>query len=155
MIVMDAALQGVSSIVTIHLHAPLQVLVVARPSAKRFPLHAFLDGRRYRVRTARSVSEARAELARSTPRLLVLGLALPDGDVFDILGHLSDTAVAPDVVVFGEGGEPARAFRLAEFGVRAYVETAEALEEAIRRTLSTPPNLAPLLRATVGHRPLY
>lgn len=133
-------------------------LVVEDNAALRLTLCSvlaqLLDGP---VRGADGLSSCTAVLHTFHPDLVVLDVELGDGDAFDALTLLSQLPVAPRVVVVSGVAGPDEAFRLAQLGVRRYVQkpiNLDSLEETIRSTLQEPPDLTPHLRVSVGIVPL-
>jgi len=49
-----------------------------------------LELRRYKVRTARTLAEARTQLGREEPDVILLDVMLPDGDGFDFCARIRD-----------------------------------------------------------------
>jgi DNA-binding NtrC family response regulator len=100
---------------------------------------------------------ALAFLAGQSPELLLLDLALPDGDAFDVLEILGDPHPMPRVVAMSGVASPEQSFRMAQLGVRVFLakpfDTAELLR-AVATALSNPPDLRPQVRSVVGQRSL-
>jgi two-component system response regulator RegA len=100
-----------------------------------------------------SVAEARDALASKRVELVLLDVALPDGDAFDVLHSVMAAKPAPAVIAISGGATSEQSFRLAEFGVRAYLSKpidSTDLHQAIDAVVSHPPRLDPLIRGCVG-----
>lgn len=111
----------------------------------------------FEVKEAGSVGAATVILEASAPDLLLLDVALPDGRALDLLAVVERVAPRPSVVAMSGAAGPDESFRLAERGVRAYLEKPIQLDEltrAVERALSEPPDLAPHLRSAVGRVPI-
>lgn len=105
-----------------------------------------------------TVADARAALRCSIPDLLILDVALTDGTAFDVLALLEDSSKTPALVGISGVAGPEAAFRLAQLGLRRYVQKPIDLprfEAVIREALEDAPNLKPHLRAAVGRIPLH
>lgn len=134
-----------------------RILIVEDNPALRRSLEEALLARAPTVVACGTVTEARELLARVRPDLLVLDVALPDGDAFDVLTAAQALEVAPVVVAMSGEAGPDQSFLLAQRGVRAYVRkpfALDALDRALDVALTTAPDLAPLVRAAVGHMPV-
>ncbi len=131
-----------------------RLLVVEDNEALRRALALALAGRASEVRTVATVAEAEPLIREWHPDAVVLDVALPDGDAFDVLRVVAETQPMPALVAMSGMAGPCDAFRLAQMGVRAFVPKPiepEALERALDLALATAPDLAPLVRAAVGH----
>jgi len=120
-------------------------------------LESALEGEVADIRCCAGVATACALLKDWLPEILLLDVTLPDGDAFGVLEALRAREPTPLVVAITGTATPAQAFRLAELGVRAYVEkpfTVAELREAVARARREPPSIEPQLRNTVGHRGL-
>jgi two-component system, response regulator RegA len=98
-------------------------------------------------------AELGSRLELLSPALVVIDVDPYGEGVFDLLGSDSKQNAAAYVALGGDFPAPL-AFRLAQTGVRAFVPkpvTAADLSRALRDALDRPPDLAPLLRAAVGH----
>jgi two-component system KDP operon response regulator KdpE len=78
---------------------PLKVLVVEDDPDIRALLQSSLTVEGFAVKTAVSLSEAKALVAHDTPDLLVLDLGLPDGDGATLVRQLRAHSALPIVVV--------------------------------------------------------
>ena len=131
-----------------------RLLVIEDNEALRRTLALALAGRASEVRTAATVAEAEPLIREWHPNAVVLDVALPDGDAFDVLRIVADTQPMPVLVAMSGMAGPCDTFRLAQMGVRAFVPKPiepQALERALDLALATAPDLTPLVRAAVGH----
>jgi two-component system, response regulator RegA len=106
---------------------------------------------------ANSVEQARAALVVTPPDLLIVDLTLPDGTAFEVLTTARGMPRLPPAIAISGTAGPADSFLLAQLGVRAFLAkpfTLTALAEAMRTALTRAPDLDPLLRVTVGRRPV-
>lgn len=106
------------------------------------------------VRTATTVEAAEPVIREWRPDAVVLDFPLPDGDAFDLLRIFAHTEPMPALVVMSGMATPDETFRLAQMGVRAFVPKPlepGAIERALELALLTAPDLAPMIRAAVGH----
>jgi two-component system, response regulator RegA len=109
------------------------------------------------VRACRSVGEAATAVADWWPDLVLLDVVLPDGGAHEVLDLLERRHPAPAVIAMSGAAEPAQSFLLATRGVRAYLDKPlrlDRLQAVIQHTLEAAPDLLPVLRQTVGHKPL-
>lgn len=111
------------------------------------------------VRAVGTQREARRELSRWHPHVLVLDLHLGEkgGSGLAVAEYCSTLEPAPVIVALSGLADRAETFRLAQLGARAYLDKPfkpSELREAVRAALEEPPDLEPFLRATVGRRPL-
>jgi two-component system, response regulator RegA len=135
-------------------HAVERLLVVEDNAALRRALASALAGRASEIRTAASVAEAEPLVRTWHPDAVVLDFALPDGNAFDVLRVIAETEPMPALVAISGMAGAQESFRLAQLGVRAFVPKPiepESLERALDDALNTAPDLAPLVRAAVGH----
>ncbi len=104
-----------------------------------------------------TVREARQLLADWMPDAVLLDVTLPDGTAFDVLDEIRRHAPTPLVVAISGTATPPDAFRLAQCGVRAYLQKPFGMtevREAIRKAVCEAPELDPHLRGTAGRRAL-
>jgi DNA-binding NtrC family response regulator len=128
-------------------------LVIDDDPTLRAALATFLREQHLRVGTAASAAEAIEQL-RAKPDLVLLDVRLPDGDAFTVLEHARRLAPAPIRIALSGEASPEDAFRLAEYGVRNFLQKPVGLGElwdAILSAAERPPDLAPLVQQTVGH----
>lgn len=128
-------------------------LVVEDTPQLRETLETVLWERSDRVESCPLVAEAIQLLPSLQPDLVVLDLKLPDGTGFDVLDAIAQLPAAPIVVAISGTADPEEAFRLAERGVRAYLDKPldlDVLERTLDRALSEPPDLTPHVRSAVG-----
>jgi two-component system response regulator RegA len=131
-----------------------RLLVIEDNDALRRTLGLALAGRASEVRTVATVAEAEPLIREWHPDAVLLDVALPDGDAFDVLRVVAETQPMPALMAMSGVAEPCDTFRLAQMGVRAFVPKPiepEALERTLDLALATAPDLAPLVRASVGH----
>jgi DNA-binding NtrC family response regulator len=86
-----------------------------------------------------------------------LDVRLPDGDAFTVLERARKLSPAPIRIAISGEASPEDAFRLAQLGVREYLQKPASLNEiwdAIRNAAEAPPDLAPIVQQVVGHIPL-
>ena len=84
-------------------------------------------------------------------------MELGDGTAFDVLSSVKALSPAPVVVALSGRAGPEDAFRLAQLGVRRYVQKPldlPALEAAIQRAMAEAPDVTPYVRAVVGKVPI-
>lgn len=106
--------------------------------------------------TTANLEVARACLARR-PDLVVIDLDLDPTELTQMLCADPGTRAPAEVVISG-AASAAQAFRLAQFGVRAFVAkplTEPAIRAAVRSALEEPPDVIPQLRALVGFLPIH
>lgn len=130
-----------------------RLLIVEDHEGLRTQLSRALTARAGQIVTAGSVAEAKATLL-VPPDLVVLDVALPDGDAFDVLAALATISPLPVVVAMSGSATTPEGFRLAQLGVRGFVHKPVNLEEldaAIESALAGPPELSGPVRAAVGH----
>jgi DNA-binding NtrC family response regulator len=104
-----------------------------------------------------TVGEALRLLVDWTPDAVLLDVTLPDGTAFDVLDEIRRREPAPLVVAISGTATPPDAFRLAQCGVRAYLQKPFGMtdiRDAIRKAGREAPDLEPQLRSTVGRRSL-
>jgi DNA-binding NtrC family response regulator len=109
------------------------------------------------VRACRSVGETEIAVADWWPDLVLLDVVLPDGGAHEVLDLFERRQPAPAVIAMSGAAEPAQSFLLATRGVRAYLDKPlrlDRLQAVIRHTLEAAPDPLPVLRQTVGHKPL-
>ena len=128
-------------------------LVVDDDPALRAGIAAFLRSQGMRVATAASAAEAVAQL-RGRPDVVVLDVRLPDGDAFTVLEYARRLAPAPIRIALSGAATPEDAFRLAQHGVRSFLQKPASLDDiwdAIQSAAEEPPDLKPLVQQVVGH----
>jgi two-component system, response regulator RegA len=128
-------------------------LVVDDDERLRSVISEALASRGFLVRQAGSVKDALSALRASSPDLLVLDVALPDGRALDVLALVAELAPTPRVVAVSGAAGPEESFALAERGVRAYLKkpfNLREFERAVERALNEAPDLGPHLKSVVG-----
>lgn len=105
------------------------------------------------VTVAGTIAEARRAILAEPPDIVILDFMLPDGDALDLLETECARLRAPAVVAVSAQAHPADTFRLAQLGVRAFLEkpfSLASLEDALRSAAETSPDITPWVRAAVG-----
>jgi DNA-binding NtrC family response regulator len=132
-------------------------LVVDDHPTLRAALASFLREKGLRVASTATASDAVTQLRIARPDLLVLDVRLPDGDAFTVLEHVRKLAPAPIRIGLSGEASPEEAFRLAQYGVRSFLQKPVSLGDlwdAIQTAAEEPPDLAPLVHESVGRVPL-
>ncbi len=135
-----------------------RVLVVEDDRSLLRALERTLAEKFAEVRGCRTRAQALELLESFRPELLVLDFALPDGDALDVLRAAAAYEPAAVVVSMSGSARSDQTFELARLGVRAFLPKPLApgdLERAVDEALAHPPDLRPLLRGSVGHRPIH
>lgn len=102
---------------------------------------------------AGTVREAVA-LLDPAPDAILLDLNLTDGSAFAILEEARSIWPAPVKVALSGVASASDAFRLAGFGVRAYLQkpvSLDELERAVREACMHEPQITPFIQDSVGH----
>ena len=105
---------------------------------------------------AHSVAEA-LELLEKNPRLMIVDVRLPDGTAHDVVEAASRRRPVPTMVAISGGASPEESFRLAQAGVRAFLDKplgADELTAKVEGALREAPELGRLAVAAVGTVPL-
>ena len=105
---------------------------------------------------AGTAHEANALLAAS-PDLLVVDLHLPDELAFGVIEAAALLWPKPICVAISGRASPEQAFRLAQLGVRAYIEkpfSLDQLQHSVENAYREAPSLEVLIAACVGRVPL-
>lgn len=105
---------------------------------------------------AGTAEEARALLS-PPPDLIITDVRLPDDSLLPLLDAIHEVSPAPVVVAVSGKASPDEAFRLAQRGVRAYLPKPFSIQEltaTIEMACNDPPNLEPLITASVGRIPM-
>ncbi|HMJ14489.1 MAG TPA: response regulator [Polyangiaceae bacterium] len=132
-------------------------LIVEDDEGLRRNIGAALSARGFEVHAVASIAEARRALDQSTPDLIVLDVALPDGRAHDLVEVLRRRSPTPAVVAMSGAAAPDETFELAQAGVRAFLRKPiglRELEAAVDRALTEPPELEQHVRSAVGHLPI-
>ena len=128
-------------------------LVIEDDQALADALGCFMSERADVVLVANSKERAEQLLTRHPVDAALVDLALPDGSGLDLLDLLWKRAPLPQVLVVSGSATPDTAFSLAQAGVRGFLSKPldlEGLARAWEEVVSRPPDLGPLLRASVG-----
>ncbi len=91
------------------------------------------------------------------PDLVICDVSLPDGSAIPVFTATLSLSPEPAKIAISGVATAEEAFRLGQLGVREYLAkpfTLDALEAAVRRILDAPPDLDPLVRASVGQIPM-
>jgi DNA-binding response OmpR family regulator len=105
---------------------------------------------------AATAAEAKALLS-PPPDLIIIDIHLPDEPAFAVLEACSRVWPVPLKVAISGAATPEEAFRLAQLGVRAYLNKPLSIEEltaAVDTALREAPDLDPLIAEVVGHGPM-
>jgi two-component system, response regulator RegA len=106
-----------------------------------------------KVHATDNVTEALRLVADERPQLVVTDVRLPDGSGLEVARAASRSTPMPAVVALSGEATADEAFRLAEFGVRGYLNKPVQLDElnsAIGKALGEAPALDAGLRNAVG-----
>lgn len=109
------------------------------------------------VRHASNISGAKKCINKQRPELLLLDFSLPDGNGLDLFDPRGVHQPARATIAISARATPADTFRLAQLGVRAFLEkplSLTILEEAMKVVATSGPEMAPLMRSAVGSVPL-
>lgn len=110
------------------------------------------------VQGVATAAGALALLEEWRPDVLLLDLHLGEGGSgIAVAERASSMDPAPAIIVLSGMADRTETFRLAQLGAHAYLEKPfrpQELRAAVTEALEQPPNLEPLLRATVGKRTL-
>jgi two-component system, response regulator RegA len=134
-----------------------RILVVEASSALAHNLSEAVADMCKEVRVCHSVSEAEAEVAGWWPDLVLLEITLHDGDAHQVLALLERRDPVPLVIAMSAAAGPTQSFELARRGVRAFLEKPlqlHRLQSVIQQVVRVAPDLRPLIRQIVGHKPL-
>ncbi len=113
-----------------------QLLLVEDDVALQLALTAVLRREGYSVLAARSVAEARAQLLRECPTVLLLDVGLPDGSGFEILEDLPASPDSPLAIVASDTPAAAGdALRLGAFDFLSRPIDNDLLRAAVRRAV--------------------
>ena len=108
----------------------------------------------FRVLTAPDGDAAMKRALAERPDLVVLDVRLPDGDAFTVLDYARKLAPAPIQIALSGAASPEDAFRLAQYGVRSFLQKPVSLGDiwdAIQSAVEEPPDIAPHVQQAVGH----
>jgi len=139
-----------------NLSPPIRVLIVEDHKPLRQALARAARGWGAEVIEAGSVREATLELARQ-PDLVIVDVALPDGNARPIVELAVRMRPAPAVIAMSGQASAEEAFELARIGARRYLAkpiSLEDLNQSVEAALNDRPDLAPLVAAHVGNTPM-
>ena len=105
---------------------------------------------------AGTAREAKALLS-PPPDLIIVDVCLPDEPAFAVLEAASRVWPVPVKVAISGAASPEEAFRLAQYGVRAYLSkplSLDELTEAVEAARREAPDLDPWITGAVGHVPM-
>jgi len=108
------------------------ILIVDDDAALRETLGDFLAVEGYAIRQAGSVAEARAQLERAAPDLLLLDINMPGGDGLTLAGELRAKTSLPIIILSGKGSMVDRVVGL-EVGADDYLAKPFELRELLAR----------------------
>ena len=109
------------------------------------------------VREVHDVDGASNVLNGWSPQLILLDVSLPDGTAFDVLERVAELEPFPIVIAMSGTATPQDSFRLAELGVRCYLQkpiNLELLQQSVTTATEKIPDFRHGLVATVGVLPL-
>ena len=135
---------------------PLRVLIVEDHKPLRQALARAARGWGAEVLEAGSIREASAGLAQK-PDLVIVDVALPDGNARPIVEQAVKMRPAPAVIAMSGQASAEEAFELARLGARRYLAKPISLEDltrSVEEALGDRPDLAPLVAAHVGNTPM-
>ena len=135
---------------------PVRVLIVEDHKPLRQALARAARGWGAEVLEAGSIREAFECLAQA-PDLVIVDVALPDGNARPIVEHAVKQRPAPAVIAMSGQASAEEAFELARLGARRYLPKPISLEDLTRsvdEALGDRPDLAPLVAAHVGNTPM-
>ena len=135
---------------------PMRVLIVEDHKPLRQALARAVRGWGAEVLEAGSVREATAELARE-PDLVIVDVALPDGNARPIVEQAVKMRPAPAVIAMSGQASAEEAFELARIGARRYLPKPFSLEDlngSVDAALHDRPDLGPIVTAHVGNTPM-
>jgi len=108
------------------------VLVVDDERVFRVMSEEALTAKGFDVRTAATLAKARAELAQSTPDVVILDLGLPDVDGLQVIRRLREWSKVPVIVLSARGQEGDKVAAL-DAGADDYVSKPFAVGELLAR----------------------
>ncbi len=135
----------------------IATLIVEDDPRLQQTLQAALADRVGQIHTANGVAQAQSILSDRQFDLVLLDVALPDGDAFDVLKNITAHTPMPVVIAMSGTASPDESFRLAQLGVRGYLAkplALDKLEQAIDASMTDAPNLEIHVRSAVGHVPI-
>ena len=119
----------------------IRLLIVEDEAGIRETLADWFGDQGHQTTAAANLSQARAALTHLNPTIVLLDLALPDGDGLDFLATLRSRPVPPAVIILTARGEEAHRVRGLQAGADDYVvkpfgmaELAARVDAVLRRT---------------------
>jgi len=138
------------------LSQPMRVLIVEDHKPLRQVLARAASGWGAEVHEAGSVREGFEKLALH-PDLVLVDVALPDGNARSIVQQAVKMRPAPAVIAMSGQASAEEAFELARIGARRYLPKPISLEDltgAVEAALHDHPDLRPLIASIVGLTPM-
>jgi DNA-binding NtrC family response regulator len=135
---------------------PVRVLIVEDHLPLRQALARAVRGWGAEVLEAGSIREASSQLAL-LPDLVIVDVALPDGNARPIVEQAVRMRPAPAVIAMSGQASAEEAFELARLGARRYLPKPISLEDltrSVEEALGDRPDLAPFVAAHVGNTPM-
>ncbi len=135
---------------------PIRVLIVEDHKPLRQALARAVRGWGAEVVEAGTIHEASVALALQ-PALVIVDVALPDGNVRPIVEQAARMRPSPAVIVMSGQASAEEAFELARMGARRYLPKPISLEDLTRtveEALGDRPDLGPFVAAHVGNTPM-
>ena len=129
------------------------ILIVEDDALFRRSLVRFARELARRVSEAASVQEAREKLVEE-PDLILLDVRLSDGSGLEVVEAANTKSPAPMIVAMSGEATTEESFKLAQLGVRGYLQkpfSLETLAAAVSTARQAPPPLGPLVAGSVGH----
>ncbi|NTV63155.1 MAG: response regulator [Oscillochloris sp.] len=115
---------------------PEQLMLIEDDVLLQVSLSAMLRREGYTLLVARSVAEARSQLERERPTVVLLDLGLPDGSGFDVLQQINQVPESPLVIVTTASDTITTAIKALRLGAFDYLTKPinnDLLRNAIRR----------------------
>lgn len=133
-----------------------RVLIVEDNAPVRTAIARVVRGWGAQPLEAGTAAEAMALLS-PPPDLIIIDVHLPDEPAFAVLEAASRVWPVPLKVAISGAASPEETFRLAQLGVRAYLNkplSIDGLTAAVDSALREAPDLDPLITEFVGHVPM-
>lgn len=133
-----------------------RVLIVEDDHELRSVLAGSARERGYVVQEAATCRDALRRV-EECPDLVIVDIRLPDGNGLEVIERCSQLVPIPLVVSISGEATPEEAFKVSQAGASGYLAKPHTLEDLWRKVDEAavrPPEIAPALAATVGHRPM-